>query len=70
MSVVGDTLCDVLYRYYKDDSDELERKVYTLNPNLNAMPVILPTGTRITLPKHDAITEAETPPQRAITVWD
>lgn len=70
MSVVGDTVCDVLYRYYQDDSDELERNVYALNPNLNAMPVILPTGTRITLPRQDAVTEVTATPQRVVTVWD
>ncbi len=68
MSVAGDTVGDVLYRYFQDDSDDLESQLYLLNPHLNTLPVILPTGTQIQLPEIAEAAEAE--PERVMTLWD
>ena len=68
LSVVGDTVGDVLYRYFEDDGDDLERQLYALNPHLNQLPVILPTGTRIKLPTVEAKSEPES--ERVVTIWD
>lgn len=68
LSVVGDTVCDVLYRYFQDDGDDLESKLYDLNPRLKLFSVILPTGTEIKLPTVESKSEPE--PERVVTIWD
>lgn len=68
MSIVGDTVCDVIYRYFDNDDDELEREIYALNPHLNQLAVILPVGTRIHLPAPKINAEPE--PERVVTIWD
>ncbi|SDI11365.1 Phage Tail Protein X [Vibrio xiamenensis] len=68
LSIVGDTVGDVLYRYFQEDGDDLERQLYELNPHLKKLPVLLPTGTRIQLPEVSAESELEV--ERVVTVWD
>lgn len=67
-SIVGDTVCDVIYRHLQDDNDQLEDKVYDLNPHLKSMPVILPAGVFITLPEKEEARGTE--PERVVTRWE
>ncbi|HFQ5115474.1 tail protein X [Vibrio fluvialis] len=68
MSIFGDTLGDVIYRMLGDDSDQMEKEVYALNPHLSRLPVQLPVGTLVTLPEIKPVKENES--KRVITVWD
>lgn len=66
-SIAGDTALDVLYRHRQSDNDELESKLYKLNPSLVYLGPILPSGTTINLPP------AEQPKNninKVVQVWD
>lgn len=49
-SAQGDTLDIICHRYYAQQSGAVEA-VMSANVHLSALGVVLPTGTKITLPK-------------------
>lgn len=66
-SVAGDTVCGLLYQHLSSDDDELEARVYEMNPGLSSHGAVLPSGVVIDLPERVADAPAVS---SVVSVWD